>query len=438
MAETAGLLLGIVGTVALYSAWLDAFSQVRQAQSYGRNFEILLTRFDVRKARLLQWGDGVGLLGDQPQERDPRSQQANTVVSVEQVLDCIKLLLNDGESLQSRYGMKRSEEVKKVVTTGVANAVSNTRFRRFPNSYEHFLSRIQGRQRKVSFTLKVKWAICDQDKFRLLISDLDGLIEDLYRLVPVSTTFSRLMIKEDIEALPEQLAILKLVEEACQDDTGLVSRLTCHGAASVRVENSTQGTLPDFRNVRDWLLDIASDNSDASFAVDAAQDDVESLTLMTDRTDGPLPRTEIDIWLTTETGHTMLRDQLHWTIHFFSSLLIPPSDLSAPSMRSDLVESARLIDSVVHKLYGIHGYLLAGRILSREGIALIQLTFQFVQSLEPDFVLKEIDTNLYDVSSMKERCRHLKGTNWAAYDTRANSSHLLNLERALGRIRMTI
>jgi Prion-inhibition and propagation len=58
MAEAFGFIFAIAG---LYSSCIEAFDQIRAARSFGRDYEILSTRFDVRKARFLQWGDGVGL-----------------------------------------------------------------------------------------------------------------------------------------------------------------------------------------------------------------------------------------------------------------------------------------------------------------------------------------------------------------------------------------
>ena len=59
MAEAVGLFLGIGGLAGLFGDMVDAFDQIRAARSFSRDYEVLSTRYDMRRALLLQWGTAV-------------------------------------------------------------------------------------------------------------------------------------------------------------------------------------------------------------------------------------------------------------------------------------------------------------------------------------------------------------------------------------------
>jgi hypothetical protein len=84
------------------------------ARSFGRDYEILSTRFDVRKARFLQWGDGVGLLNEAEEGRHPDLDSPAIRPAVKQVLHCIKMLLTETENLKSKYGLEEVVDVQNV------------------------------------------------------------------------------------------------------------------------------------------------------------------------------------------------------------------------------------------------------------------------------------------------------------------------------------
>jgi hypothetical protein len=266
MAEAVGFILSIAG---LYSSCIDAFEQIRAARSFGRDYEILSTRFDVRKARFLQWGDGVGLLQDAQDGRHPHLDSPSLRPAVERVLHCIEMLLTDTECFKSKYGLREMLEQELhdwESITGVI--VSEHRRNLFRDSYARFQGRMKKQQKEKSMITKTKWAIVGRSEFQSLVSDLDEMIEDLYKLIPVQPAFRRLMVKEDIDALPEDLAALKLVQEACAVDARADDKDTWLEAASLRVEATELGTQ-DYQRINEWL-DGADDESVVPIAATTA------------------------------------------------------------------------------------------------------------------------------------------------------------------------
>jgi Prion-inhibition and propagation len=55
--EVAGVVLGaggLAGLAGLFSACVDCFAFIQSGHAHGRDLEILLTKLDVEKARILQ------------------------------------------------------------------------------------------------------------------------------------------------------------------------------------------------------------------------------------------------------------------------------------------------------------------------------------------------------------------------------------------------
>jgi len=276
MAEGAiGLAIGVAGLATLFGATVDAFNQIKAAKSFSRDYEVLTTRYDIRIARLLQWGDGVGLLSEIPRERDPRLDRKDLHSLLERALDCIRMLLTDADGLQTKYGLKQVTIVGEESSNTIMVSVSQQRLQTFKGSYGRFLSKIKDRQKQTPTTKKTQWAIYGGNDFRALLQDLDDMIEDLYKLIPITPAFQRLMIKEDVATLPEDLASLKLLEEACAAD-GAAGRSDADSwldAASQRVE-ATEMATQDRRHVDEWLADV--DESSSSESNSAGAQDVDA------------------------------------------------------------------------------------------------------------------------------------------------------------------
>lgn len=259
MGELAGLALAALGLVPLFTTCIEAFEYIQAGKACDRDFKVLNTRYEIRRVRLLQWGEGVGLLVDVPSNRDPRLNQAEIRKLVEETLDCINSLLTDGEMLRSQY---EAVEVTEGGTLQIEKKrrVSFQRLSAYQASRLQLTQKSQNQQQMGSSVLKrTKWAICDGKAFRTLLQYLEDLIEDRYRMVPVNRDHVRLMVKEDVASLPDDAETLQCLEEACQSDSvkatfanGLWadearSRVAWSDAAALRREE-----------VESWILGVAT------------------------------------------------------------------------------------------------------------------------------------------------------------------------------------
>jgi hypothetical protein len=81
--EVAGLTLGVVSLAGRFNTCIEAFPYLKAAQSLERDLEILLVKLDIQKARLISWGNAVGIVRA---PNDPRS----AILEDEQTVQIIK------------------------------------------------------------------------------------------------------------------------------------------------------------------------------------------------------------------------------------------------------------------------------------------------------------------------------------------------------------
>ncbi|ERF70730.1 hypothetical protein EPUS_05082 [Endocarpon pusillum Z07020] len=249
--EVAGLAAGAVSLAGLFSGCVDCFALIQAGRAHGRDLEILVTKLDVEKTRLLQWGDAVGLLSTDPKNRNALLDTDHTRPVIERVLQCIFMLLTDGEKLRSRYGMLEDKQGAESNNIPIESTmVSRSRLSAFRAAYANFRNRITLQQRNANHLAKVKWAIRDREGFSNLTRDLHDFIDNLRDLVPVAPILTRLLVKEDMDSLPDDLGMLRLVDEACRGRGDEWS-----DAATSRLQN-TEIASEDAQRIMEWRQDI--------------------------------------------------------------------------------------------------------------------------------------------------------------------------------------
>jgi Prion-inhibition and propagation len=249
--EVAGLAVGAAGLAGLFSACVDCFALIRCGRAHGRDLEILVTKLDVEKTRLLQWADAVGLLASDSKSRNPLLDAEHTRPVIERVLNCIVMLMTDGDQLRAKYGMGEENQGEGTNNTSSHVAIlSRSRLASFKHAYAQFCGRIALQQKKADCLAKAKWVVRDRQGFSDLTRELHGFIDNLGDLVPVPPVLTRLLVKEDMNSLPDDLGMLRLVNEACKNRQDEWS-----DAASIRLQN-TEIASEDARRIMEWRQDI--------------------------------------------------------------------------------------------------------------------------------------------------------------------------------------
>ena len=103
------------------------------------------------------------------------------------------------------------------------------------------------RQDNAGHRLRTKWAIRDRERFSSLINELKTFVQSLNELLPTSEHHQRLLVKNGIERIAQDIHSLRLVQEASARDHRDWSEV-----ASIRADASEMG-MEDSQRIEDWL-----------------------------------------------------------------------------------------------------------------------------------------------------------------------------------------
>ncbi|KAI4088321.1 MAG: hypothetical protein LQ339_008718 [Xanthoria mediterranea] len=262
--EPVSLSIGAVGLMALLKTCVEYFEYVDAAKTYGRNLELLTTKFAVEQARLLIWGELVGISFTNPTGSN-RVETPHVRPIVEQILNCIRMLFEDTNALTVRYGLKCTDNEapsSALLLAGPFDSAGLTQ--RLKASYVRFKSRIESNHKQTSTANKAKWAIRDEKKFTSLVEDIHQLIDGLESVTNSAeiATKRAALIWEELSTV-EDHEDLRLIEEATADGNQQWS-----DAASLALGASVCGASSHDR-IGDWMSAVS--DGLRSTTVDCAQ-----------------------------------------------------------------------------------------------------------------------------------------------------------------------
>ena len=64
MAETAGLVVGVVALAGLFNTTVECFEFVQLGRNFGKDFQTSQLKLDNARLRLSRWGKSLGLVED--------------------------------------------------------------------------------------------------------------------------------------------------------------------------------------------------------------------------------------------------------------------------------------------------------------------------------------------------------------------------------------
>ena len=250
--EPVSLSIGAVGLMALLKTCVECFEYIGAAKTYGRNLELLTTKFAVEQARLLIWGESVGISSTNPTGSN-RVETPHVRPIVEQILNCIRLLFEDTNALTVRYGLKCTDNEAPSSALLLAGPVDSPGLPlRLKASYVRFKSRIKLNHKQTSTTKKAKWAIRDEKKFTSLVEEIHQLIDGLESVTNSAeiATKRAALIREELSTV-EDHEDLRLIAEATADGNQQWS-----DAASLALGASVCGASI-YDHVRDWISAVS-------------------------------------------------------------------------------------------------------------------------------------------------------------------------------------
>jgi len=256
--EPISLSIGAVALATLFSTCLECFEYFQAAKNLAPDFKYLLLNLDCQKELLITWGDLAGINKTPDEGRNPALDTSKAEL-ISKCLESIKLLCKDAEKLQNEYGVQRMD--LNTATEPVVDCISSSRANIFQKSFQR-ICHPSNAERQPSITAKARWAIHDKEKFEVLISRIETLINNLHNLVPVSKEAQKRMVLSDIGSLG--VSNLHLVQAACNG----TAQQAWSDAASAILIAAEAGTVDPRKSqyVEEWVLGADKDEDGESLA----------------------------------------------------------------------------------------------------------------------------------------------------------------------------
>jgi ubiquitin-protein ligase len=205
----AGLALSAVSVAALFTTCIQCFDIVVAGKNFSEDYEQLFAIFAIQRTRFGLWGESVGLI---PNPNDGRCLPYNENIDrrdirpgIESILNNIRLLLQEADKVDERYGLK-------VVAGGSSDISMSVGLNIFKDSFERFKGRIKKNQKQKSAWKVTRWAIHDATKFETLINRLEKYVDGLEKL---TDSLGRLeeRLREEIDSISDARS-LRLLRDA--------------------------------------------------------------------------------------------------------------------------------------------------------------------------------------------------------------------------------
>lgn len=228
MAETAGLVLGVVGLAGLFNNTVECFEFIQLGRGFGKSFQKNQLKLDNARLRLSRWGKSLSLDDDM---RETMSLQGHfeseaTVKHAGALLGQIIELFEEAEGVSNRYENRTDPRDSSLAVydprtdLDVGTAKLHEKMRQLAIR----------RQNRSGIRQKAKWALYQEKQFGRLIEDITELVDSLVELFPAAQQYQRelcdmevLAIGEgkDISILREIVAVQdKLLEQAIKKTMG--------------------------------------------------------------------------------------------------------------------------------------------------------------------------------------------------------------------------
>lgn len=252
--EHEALLPGVMALANLFSNTVEAFGLIRASQRWEREEQLLLSRLGIQQARLLIWGDILGVSSPPPTvtnqavpkhpsaaypdlkeptffgPRDARLDEPHIRQQIEDALSTIvdRSAHTTRDEMMEKFGLKPPKRF----TPDYQPALDTTRLEAFREKYEllkevaESYARINSR--RTNSIVMQSWTISDRTKFASFIQLTQEKIDFLVNSMGVGERVDRAMrmdirnfgwhITADRARIAQDVSKLKLINDACKDD----------------------------------------------------------------------------------------------------------------------------------------------------------------------------------------------------------------------------
>jgi hypothetical protein len=216
MAETAGLVVGIVALAGLFNNAVECFDFVQLGRSFGKDFQTSQLKLDNARLRLSRWGKSLRL--DDKIEHTASLHRyfdsESTIKHAEALLGQIIELFADAEGVSNKYKSR----------TNGSSATFDSQCDLDPGLttlHQKMRQLALNRQNRAGMRQKARWALYQEKHFRRLIEDITELVNDLEKLFPATQQIQRELADAEVLTIGDGASIAILKEIAAEQDTML-------------------------------------------------------------------------------------------------------------------------------------------------------------------------------------------------------------------------
>lgn len=217
MAETVGLVVGVVALSGLFNNAVECFEFVQLGRDFEKSFQTSQLKLDNARLRLSRWGKSLGL--DMNAKEGPLLLQQfgteATIKHAEAVLEQVIELFADAEGVSNKFKSKTEPH-------DVSLVVYDTKMDLDPSTaklHEEMRRLSLERQNRTGIRQRAKWALYREKQFRRLIEDVTDLVDKLVEIFPAAQQIQRDLCDEEVSVIKagtdsEGVSLLKTIAEA--------------------------------------------------------------------------------------------------------------------------------------------------------------------------------------------------------------------------------
>ncbi|KFA71247.1 hypothetical protein S40288_07795 [Stachybotrys chartarum IBT 40288] len=235
----------VIGVAGIFTACIDAFSYFKLYQNATRDIEVVLLKLDIEKARLLIWGENVGILS--AHHRNSQLLNERIAELIKEILRQIQELLTDSDKLRTSYGVRTLDSP----LSRAVDYISAKSLAIFQPSASRFLTRNATRLAgfsRGSPAARTRWAIHEREQFQELVNHLSHFVDRLFKLINIGQETLDRVIIEDIKSIIN-ISRLAIIEEATKN-------YPIYSEAARSAKASTEAGTLDRRTVAEHIRDV--------------------------------------------------------------------------------------------------------------------------------------------------------------------------------------
>lgn len=229
----------------LFSTCVECFGLIHPSKNSDRPQELLLCKLGIEQARLLAWGDNVGITESQAANRNPSLDNPEVRTKVEAALhNIIERPAHVHRVTQfEKYGLKPPKRF----TVSYQPALDSARLEVFREKFEALNNERWEVRRGMSVTAH-HWMLSEIDKFPVFIDLVRHNVNELINLFGNTTAIDR-AVKSDIKALgwhpvfdtwraSTDSTKLRLIKDACAESYPDYAAETAVALSSIERESA--------------------------------------------------------------------------------------------------------------------------------------------------------------------------------------------------------